>query len=33
MILAQALHEDAILLTSDERMLALGHDWIIDAQV
>ena len=33
MILAQALHEDAILLTSDERMLALGHDWIVDAQV
>ena len=33
MILAQALHEDAILLTSDERMLALNRDWIIDAQV
>jgi len=33
MILAQALHEQAILLTSDERMLALGHDWIVDAQI
>ncbi len=33
MILAQALHEEAILLTSDERMLALGHDWIVDAQL
>jgi PIN domain nuclease of toxin-antitoxin system len=33
MILAQAMHEDAILLTSDERMLALGFDWIVDAQV
>jgi hypothetical protein len=27
------MHEDAILLTSDERMLALGFDWIVDAQV
>ncbi len=33
MILAQAQHEDALLITSDEKMLALGHDWIIDAQV
>ena len=33
MILAQALSEDAVLLTSDERMLALGHDWIVDAQI
>jgi PIN domain nuclease of toxin-antitoxin system len=33
MILAQALHENALLLTSDERMLALGHDWIVDAQI
>jgi PIN domain nuclease of toxin-antitoxin system len=33
MILAQAQHEDALLVTSDEKMLALGHDWIIDAQV
>jgi PIN domain nuclease of toxin-antitoxin system len=33
MILAQALHEEAILITSDERMLALGHDWIVDAQI
>jgi PIN domain nuclease of toxin-antitoxin system len=33
MILAQALHEEAILLTSDERMLSLGHDWIVDAQL
>jgi PIN domain nuclease of toxin-antitoxin system len=33
MILAQALTESAVLLTSDERMLALGYDWIVDAQV
>jgi PIN domain nuclease of toxin-antitoxin system len=33
MILAQAIHEKALLITSDEKMLALGHDWIIDAQV
>ena len=33
MILAQALHEDAILLTSDERMLELGFEWIVDAQI
>jgi PIN domain nuclease of toxin-antitoxin system len=33
MILAQAMHEDAILLTSDERLLALGFDWIVDAQI
>ena len=33
MILAQALHEKAILLTSDQKMLALGYDWIIDAQL
>lgn len=33
MILAQALSEDAVLLTSNERMLALGHDWIVDAQL
>ena len=33
MILAQALHEDALLLTSDERMLALGYAWIVDAQI
>jgi PIN domain nuclease of toxin-antitoxin system len=33
MILAQALHENAILLTSDQKMLALGRDWIVDAQL
>lgn len=33
MILAQALSEEAVLLTSDESMLALGYDWIIDAQL
>jgi PIN domain nuclease of toxin-antitoxin system len=33
MILAQAAHERALLITSDEKMLALGYDWIIDAQV
>lgn len=33
MILSQALHEDAILITSDQKMLALGYDWIVDAKV
>lgn len=33
MILAQALHENAALLTSDQKMLAMGRDWIIDAQL
>lgn len=33
MILAQAAHERAILITSDAKMLALGLDWIIDAQL
>ncbi|MFM6967082.1 MAG: type II toxin-antitoxin system VapC family toxin [Rhodoluna sp.] len=33
MILAQAFAEAAVLVTSDERMLALGLDWIIDAQL
>jgi PIN domain nuclease of toxin-antitoxin system len=33
MILAQALHENAVLLTSDQKMLAMGRDWIVDAQL
>jgi len=33
MVLAQALHENAILLTADQKMLELGHDWIVDAQI
>ncbi len=33
MILAQALHENAVLLTSDQKILAMGRDWIVDAQV
>jgi PIN domain nuclease of toxin-antitoxin system len=33
MILCQAKHEGALLVTSDERMLALGLDWVIDAQL
>ena len=31
-ILCQAKHEGALLVTSDEKMLAQGLDWIIDAQ-
>lgn len=33
MILAQALHENAVLLTSDQKMLAMNRDWIVDAQI
>ena len=33
MILAQALHENALLLTSDHKMLAMNRDWIVDAQI
>lgn len=32
MLLAQAKHEGLTLLTSDATLLALGEDWIADAQ-
>jgi PIN domain nuclease of toxin-antitoxin system len=33
MIRAQALHENAVLLTSDQKLLAMNRDWIVDAQL